>query len=303
MIVEQHALWGDEPTSEHPATYTTYLADPLPEHESELRPAVVICGGGSFTHVGAHEKEPVAIAFLQAGYQAFVLDYVTSSTGDVVYPAPEADLALMIATVRANATAWRVDPKRVVAVGFSAGGFVCASLSTTWRSGTLPGLVQASAEAIRPDAVVLCYPALDFAYLLNQRCSDPRIDLRVPKTGGKTGRDLLYDYGRVLVGADVSDAEIEGHLNAICPTYQVDRNVPPTFIWGAADDDVAPMAQVYPYAQCLAEAGVKHELHVFDRGGHSLSVANANSAHGDAERRQTVAPWHALVLAFLERVL
>ncbi len=303
MIIEQHALWGDEATSEHPATYTTYLADLMPEQEDTLRPAVVICGGGSFTHVGEHEKEPVAIAFLQAGYQAFVLDYVTSSTGDVTYPAPEADLALMVATVRAHAKEWHVDPSRVVTIGFSAGGFVCASLSATWREGTLSGLVHASAEAIRPDAVVLCYPALDFAYLLNRRCSDPRIDLRVPKTGGKTGRDLLYDYARVLVGTDVSDAEIEGHLNAICPTYQVSRNVPPTFIWGTADDDTAPMAQVYPYAQCLAEAGVKHELHIFDRGGHSLSVANANTGHGDAARRAAVAPWFDLALSFLSRVL
>ena len=141
MIIEQLALWGDEATQEHPATFTTYLADPMPEHEDARRPAAIICGGGSFTHVGVHEKEPVALAFLQAGYQAFTLDYVTSSTGDVSYPNPEADLARMVATVRANAADWRVDPARVVVVGFSAGGFVCASLATSWRGNTLPKLV------------------------------------------------------------------------------------------------------------------------------------------------------------------
>lgn len=27
MIIENHALWGEEPTPEKPATYTAYLAD------------------------------------------------------------------------------------------------------------------------------------------------------------------------------------------------------------------------------------------------------------------------------------
>ena len=281
MIIEQLALWGDEATQEHPATFTTYLADPMPEHEDVRRPAAIICGGGSFTHVGVHEKEPVALAFLQAGYQAFTLDYVTSSTGDVSYPNPEADLARMVATVRANAADWRVDPARVVVVGFSAGGFVCASLATSWRGNTLPKLVGAPSESIRPDAVVLGYP----------------------KTGGKTGRDLLNDYGRMIAEGEPTDDELLAALDSICPTMHVDRHVPPVFMWGTADDDTAPVTQLYPFAQRLAEAGVVHELHVFDRGGHSRSVANANSEHGDAEKQEAVRPWFNLALSFLARVM
>lgn len=303
MIIEQLALWGDEATQEHPATFTTYLADPMPEHEDARRPAAIICGGGSFTHVGVHEKEPVALAFLQAGYQAFTLDYVTSSTGDVSYPNPEADLARMVATVRANAADWRVDPARVAVVGFSAGGFVCASLATSWRGNALPKLVGAPSESIRPDAVVLGYPALDYAHLCRMQLKDPRIDLRVPKTGGKTGRDLLNDYGRMIAKGEPTDDELLAALDSICPTMHVDRHVPPVFMWGTADDDTAPVAQLYPFAQRLAESGVVHELHVFDRGGHSRSVANANSEHGDAEKQEAVRPWFNLALSFLARVM
>ena len=36
MIIEQHALWGDEPTPERPATYTAYLADRIPAQEQKL---------------------------------------------------------------------------------------------------------------------------------------------------------------------------------------------------------------------------------------------------------------------------
>ena len=100
MIIEQHALWGEETTPVYPATYTAYLADKLPNTTTGPRPAVIICGGGGFTHIAAHEQEPVAFEFLNRGFQAFTLDYVTSSTGDVSYPNPQADLAKMVATVR-----------------------------------------------------------------------------------------------------------------------------------------------------------------------------------------------------------
>lgn len=93
MIVENHALWGEEPTEEYPATFTYLGAEPLPDKPNGRRPAVIICGGGAFTHIAPHEQDPVAFAFLDHGYQAFVLNYVTSSTGDVSFPHPQADLA------------------------------------------------------------------------------------------------------------------------------------------------------------------------------------------------------------------
>ena len=140
MIIENHALWGEEPTEDYPATFTYLGAEPLPDKPNGRRPAVIICGGGGFTHIAPHEQDPVAFAFLDRGYQAFVLNYVTSATGDVSFPHPQADLAKMVATVRANADEWHVDPKRVCIVGFSAGGMICASLATQWKTGPFAGL-------------------------------------------------------------------------------------------------------------------------------------------------------------------
>ena len=217
------------------------------------RPAVIICGGGGFTHIAPHEQDPVAFAFLDRGYQAFVLNYVTSSTGDVSFPHPQADLAKMVATVRANADEWHVDPKRVCVVGFSAGGMICASLATQWKTGPFAALAGARPDDIRPDAVVLGYPLLDFAYVRDMQTRDPRIDLRVPKTGGKTGRDLLNDYLSMVTGGEATDE----HLADICPTTHVSRQMPPTFVWGVSDDKTAPIAQVYPFAQRMAEEGMR----------------------------------------------
>ena len=211
MIVENHALWGEEPTEEYPATFTYLGAEPLPDKPNGRRPAVVICGGGGFTHIAPHEQDPVAFAFLDHGYQAFVLNYVTSSTGDVSFPHPQADLAKMVTTVRANADEWHVDPKRVCVVGFSAGGMICASLATQWKTGPFAALAGARPDDIRPDAVVLGYPLLDFAYVRDMQTRDPRIDLRVPKTGGKTGRDLLNDYLSMVTGGEATDEHLADH--------------------------------------------------------------------------------------------
>ena len=296
MIIEEHALWGEEPTEEHPATYTAYLADPLTAAPDARRPVMVVCGGGGFDHVVSHEKEPVALAYLNSGYQVFVLEYVTMSTGDVAYPAPEADLARMVATVRANADAWRVDPGRVAVVGFSAGGFVCAALAAGWKTGPFAALASARPEQVRPDAAVLCYPLLDLRVVRDEQLRDPRIDLRVPKTGGKTGRDLVMDYL-----ARVAGEATEERLAEIAPVNHVDRYMAPTFVWGVADDKTCPIVQVHEFACAMARAGVTHEVHVFDRGGHGLSMANVNTRVDNAAEQAIVRPWFDLAAAFLER--
>ncbi len=65
MIIENHALWGEEPTEDYPATFTYLGAEPLPDKPNGRRPAVIICGGGGFTHIAPHEQDPVAFAFWQ----------------------------------------------------------------------------------------------------------------------------------------------------------------------------------------------------------------------------------------------
>ncbi len=297
MIIEQHALWGDEPTAEKPATYTAYLADALPAAPDARRPAMVVCGGGGFRRIARHEQEPVALAFLDRGYQVFVLDYVTLETGDAGYPSPEVDLAKMMATVRANAAAWRVDPERVACTGFSAGGFICAAVAAGWKSGPFAALAGVRPEEARPDAVVLGYPLLDPIVFRDAQLSDPRIDLRVPKTGGKTGRDLVMEYMNQVMGGVATDEA----LAAATPANHLDHRMPPTFVWGTADDKTCPIIQVHAFAAALARAGVPHEVHVFDHGHHGLSVANANTRVDDAAEQEAVAPWLDLACAFLRR--
>ena len=299
MLVSSYALWGEEPTPEKPATYTAYLMDALPDKPSPKRPAVVVLGGGSFEYIAPHEQEPVALAFLNAGYQAFVLNYVTNQSGDVSFPNPEVDAAKMVATVRARATEWNVDPQKVVVVGFSAGGFIAASLAAQWKKGSFAALAGERPDAIRPDAVVLGYPLLDLRVTRDKELKDPRIDLRVPKTGGKTGRDLLNERLALIAGAEAT----EERLCDICPTTHVGHQMPPVFAWAAADDKTCPVSQLYSFGAVLAEEQVPSEIHVFDAGGHGLSLANKNTAVDNEDQQASVRPWISLALSFLERHL
>ncbi len=225
----------------------------------------------------------MAFVFLDHGYQAFVLNYVTSGTGDVSFPHPQADLAKMVATVRANADEWHVDPKRVCVVGFSAGGMICASLATQWKTGpfaALAGRIRTTfvptpwCWAIHCSTLPMC--AICRRVTRASTCACPR---RVARQGAICSTTYLS----MVTGGEATDE----HLTDMCPTTHVSRQMPPTpFVGGVSDDKTAPIAQVYPFAQRMAEEGVACEMHVFDQGGHGLSLGNAANTAVDNEDKQ-----------------
>lgn len=51
-----------------------------------------------------------------------------------------------------NAGQWGIEAENIAICGFSAGGHLCASVSTLWN--------RAGEEVYRPDAVILCYAIL-----------------------------------------------------------------------------------------------------------------------------------------------
>ncbi len=55
-------------------TLSTYLLDASAEMPTaRVRPAVLIFPGGGYRFCSDREAEPIAMAFLAAGYQAFIL--------------------------------------------------------------------------------------------------------------------------------------------------------------------------------------------------------------------------------------
>lgn len=130
------------------ATLTAYVQDRSGElPDRRLRPAVLVLPGGGYHITSDREAEPVALAYVAAGFNAFVLRYAVGE--GVPWELAYDDGRAALTWLREHAAEVDVAQGQVAVVGFSAGGHLALSLSTI------------SAE--RPDAVVLGYPWLPAA--------------------------------------------------------------------------------------------------------------------------------------------
>lgn len=126
-------------------TLTAYI----PDYSQEMayldkRKAILVIPGGGYYMCSDREAEPVAFAFMGKGYAAFILRY--SLKENSAFPRPLDDATEAMRIIRENAEKWRIDPDKIAAIGFSAGGHLCAALSTM------------SDE--RPNAQILGYPCI-----------------------------------------------------------------------------------------------------------------------------------------------
>ncbi|MHB0864976.1 alpha/beta hydrolase [Paenibacillus sp. SEL3] len=126
-------------------TLTPYLLDSSPEMKNtHVRPAVLILPGGAYRICSDREAEPIAMAFLAEGYQAFVLEY--SLNENAAFPKPLNDAEEALELIRRHSNEWGIDPNKVAVCGFSAGGHLAAALGTMGR--------------VRPNAMILAYPCI-----------------------------------------------------------------------------------------------------------------------------------------------
>lgn len=126
-------------------TLTAYIPQQSPEmpHMAKRR-AILVIPGGAYKMCSDREAEPIALKFIAMGYAAFVLRY--SLNEDSAFPKPLNDAEEALELIRKNAGEWYVDPDKIAAIGFSAGGHLAAALSTMGR--------------VRPNAQILGYPCI-----------------------------------------------------------------------------------------------------------------------------------------------
>ena len=108
------------------------------------RPAVLILPGGGYMFCSDREAEPVAMPYLKAGFQAFILRY--SVLEHAAWPQPLKDYEGAMTLIREHAEEWHVIPDRIAVIGFSAGGHLAGAAATMSEN--------------RPNAAVLGYPVL-----------------------------------------------------------------------------------------------------------------------------------------------
>lgn len=126
------------------AELTCYLQqDSWEMPTASVRPAMLVLPGGGYCMCSDREAEPIALAYLAEGYNAFVLRY---SVDCHHWEKAHQDGAEALRYIRTNAEKLHVDPGKVAAIGFSAGGHLAACLGTMGPD--------------RPDALLLGYPVI-----------------------------------------------------------------------------------------------------------------------------------------------
>jgi len=246
------------------ARLTVYARDNSPEIDPKRRyPTVLICPGGGYGFCSDREAEPVALPFLAAGCTAAVLRY---SIAPARHPAQLHEAATAMAYLREHADEYRIDPARVFACGFSAGGHLAAMLGCLWHETPQDNLA-------RPTGMILCYPVI---------------------SGGEYAHRGSFEN---LTGGDTALTE------ALSLEKRVDERTVPAFIWTTADDGAVPAMNSILMAQALAAQGIPYSLHIFPQGVHGLSMADELTAPAGcaAMFNSQAARWFSLAVEWIRQ--
>ena len=120
------------PTPEDESVHLTcYVRDESHEMKGPPRDAILVLPGGGYRSCSDREAEPIALAYMHYGLNAFVLRY--SIKENAVFPRPLIEAFKCVKFLKDNAERFNINPDRIFAVGFSAGGHLAASLGTMWH--------------------------------------------------------------------------------------------------------------------------------------------------------------------------
>jgi len=223
--------------------------------------ALIIPGGGYAWVVVDKEGYELARLLASRGIAAFVLFYRLPHQGWAAGPnVALSDAQRAMRLIRAQQG---LDPARVCAIGFSAGGHVCADLTTRFATRTYAPVDAADRLSARPDAAAPIYPV---------------ISMSAPHAHAGSRRNL--------VGENATPALERAHS----PHLNVPADAPPVFLLHAEDDESVPVENSLMLRESLRARGVATEAHFFPDGGHGFGLRLA--------RDKSVEHWPELFFAW-----
>lgn len=229
--------------------------------------AVLILPGGGYARVALERDGSGIAANLAArGFTAFDLKYRLPHDRWASGPdAPLQDAQRAMRLIRSRAAGLGVNPKRVAAMGFSAGGHVAARLGSRHGVATYRPVDAADRMSARPTALGLFFPV---------------IKMDGPATHGPSRRGLLGE------NADPARARL------FSADFGIPADMPPTYVAHPVDDPSVPAANSFAMFEALQKAKIPSELMIFERGGHGFPPPGPDGKPY---------PWLDLVLTFTAR--
>jgi acetyl esterase/lipase len=218
--------------------------------------ALLVIPGGAYQFVSVdNEGVDVAERVTELGVTVFVLTYRLPGEGWVRrsdVPLQDAQRAMRV--IRARSARFGVDPDRVAALGFSAGGHVTATLATRHSERVNVDVDTVDRVSARPLGIGLVYPVVTMQKQWTHELS----------------RNLLL--GTMPTAAEIERSSAELHVGAATP---------PLFIAHALDDDAVPAENSLRLMTATRAAGRPVEAHLFQEGRHAFGIGRPGtpSAH------------------------
>lgn len=221
----------------------------LPPTSKAIGTAIVIYPGGGYGVLAIdHEGWQVARWLNGIGVAAIVVKYRVSDSEGAAYrfPVPLLDARQAIRRVRANATAWHIDPQRIGVMGFSAGGHLASTMLTMQNESLVGDSVDAQGPAAHAaNFGVLIYPVISLHEAWGHRGSSDN-----------------------LLGKDASQERRRQYSTDL----RVSDSTPPTFLVATQDDDAVPVQNSIAFYQAMTAYHVPGELHIWAKGGHGFGM-------------------------------
>lgn len=207
---------------------------------------LIIPGGGYSSEGMDRGGREIAQHFSALGITCFVLRYRLPGEGwksRETVPLQDAQRAMRL--IRRDAAKYGIDPARLAAIGFSAGGHLSSSLAIRYGVNTYAPVDSADTLDAKPIIAGHMYPVVTMG------------------EGAHSGsRDMLL--GPAPSPAAVAEWSLEKHVAA---------DTAPSFICLSADDaTVPPLPNGVAFYGALQARKVPSELHVFEAGGHGFSL-------------------------------
>ena len=236
--------------------------------------AVIVIPGGGYDNLSPWGSEgvPAANHLSARGVTVFILRYRVRPYG---YPHAMWDVQRAVRWVRAHATAYGLDPRRIGVLGYSAGGHVASTAATHFDAGLADsGALAAAGDGPHwypgpKDSIDLVSSRPDFHALVYPMTTMVRY---VP------GTTTAYAYGpgRTIYIGNNPTQTLEDYTSN---EKRVTAQTPPAFInWGTADNLVNQLNST-AYRDSLLSKGVHVKTVVVQGGGHDDTTPKLDSLY------------------------
>ena len=219
------------------------LLDAILPTGSGPHPAVLVVHGGAWRSGNRMQLRGYANALAERGFACFAIDYRLAPAHK--FPAQIDDCREAVKWVRKNASNYNLNPDKLGAIGYSAGGHLVCLLATT---GEPPSAENGNIDT-RLQAVVAGGAPTDF---------------RNMPDGGQ--------WAEYWMGGNLTTTP-EKFYNASATAF-VDKLDPPIFFFNGTSDQLVPVAWSKSCHDALKACGVRTELHTIEGAGHMFAAMN-----------------------------